>query len=274
MLDINISPLEVLLQQCKGVLIACSGGIDSLLLAVTAHRTLGRKCHVVHSVGPSVPSEATERVKTFAEKEGWRLHLISSEEFQDENYLSNPLNRCFFCKTHLYRSLSFLSQRLLKEGAEGFSIMSGTNCDDLSEYRPGLIAADQFGVRHPYVEAGMGKEDIRSYARQLELSFSELPSSPCLSSRIYTGTRVTPERLQAIHFSETILQNNVPLKMVRCRLEEDEMRIEVLSSDREKLTTEVLSHLREQLQSHHPLVRSVSLDPGTYRPGRAFRALP
>lgn len=267
----NISALEQIVYKAEHVIVACSGGIDSLLLAIVANRILGKECHIAHSVGPSVSPEATRRVKRFAQNEGWQLHLLEADEFSDENYLSNPANRCFFCKTHLYASMTDLAQCLTKNRGTSYFMMSGTNCDDLSEYRPGLLAADQFGVRHPYVEVGMGKREIRRHARKLNLPFSELPASPCLSSRLYTGTRVTAERLEAIHFSETALQKSLHLGTVRCRLEDNDMRIEVPSTDREKLTPEVIASLQTQLQTHHPHVASVTLDPHEYRPGRAFK---
>ncbi len=271
MLKGNHPGLQRTLSTAGPVIIACSGGIDSLLLAVVAHRILGSRCHIAHSIGPSVPPEATERVKAFAQKEGWLLHLLKAEEFFDEDYLSNPVNRCFFCKSHLYQAMSRLSRTLSTKQEAPFTLMSGTNCDDLSEYRPGLIAAEDFEVRHPYVEAGMGKDDIRRCARHLGLPFSELPASPCLSSRLYTGTRVTPERLEAVHFSETTLQKHLSLKMVRCRLDEDHMKIEVLSSDRGKFNAGLLDALKSKIKKAHPFVRTVALDPSAYRPGRAFK---
>src|SRR5207249_1462817 len=116
----------------------------------------------------------------------WQLQLVHSREFDDEQYLANPRNRCFHCKRHLYGELAALSARLPE--FEGWTLLSGANLDDLGEYRPGLEAAAERAVRHPFIETGIGKAQIRAIARVAGLSFSELPASPCLASRLYTGT--------------------------------------------------------------------------------------
>lgn len=254
-----------------GCVVACSGGVDSMLLATFAHRVLNRKCWVVHAQSPAVPPEATARVIAFAEKAAWRLDIVKTDEFSSEAYLSNPADRCFYCKDHLYRSLSVISRYASDKAAADFSIVSGTNCDDLSEYRPGLAAAKAHGVRHPFVEVEIGKLEIRALSRVWGLPFSELPASPCLASRLYTGTRVTPERLSAVHFAEERLKGKLGVEIVRCRLEEDEMWIEVAPADRPRLTNGVILDLRLSLREAHPVVAKVALDPEAYAPGRAFR---
>src|SRR5690606_35929111 len=129
---------------------------------------------------------------------------VTTGEFQSEDYLSNPSNRCYHCKSNLYSSLEQLAGTV----SGGTTLLSGANLDDLGEYRPGLMAAAEKQVRHPFIEAGIDKAMIRAIARHLKLPFAELPASPCLASRLYTGTRVTPARLRAVEVSEMLVREN------------------------------------------------------------------
>ena len=242
-----------------------------MLLATITHRFLRDKCWIIHAVSPAVPVEATKRVIAFSKQEGWRLKIIETGEFSDEAYLNNPVDRCFYCKRHLYEGLSLIAHTNSCHKTVPYPIVSGTNIDDLMEYRPGLEAARQYGVRHPFIEAGIDKSDIRVLSRSLKLPFAELPASPCLASRLYTGTRVTPKRLLASHFAENMLKRLAGVDVVRCRVQEDEMKVEVLAKDRKRITDEIVHRLRTALWLHHPSVSDVTLDPIAYAPGRAFR---
>jgi len=265
--QLRLPHLNELLASISHRVIACSGGIDSLLLATVAHRQSPANTVVAHALSPAVPGEATARVKQWAALEGWNLHLVSSGEFHSEAYLSNPVNRCYHCKSHLYGSLDQLADTI----ASGAILLSGANLDDLGEYRPGLIAATENAVRHPYVEAGIDKSMIRSIARHLHLSFADLPASPCLASRLYTGTRVTAERLQAIEVGEQLIRQNTCVEVVRCRIRENLMLIEVGAEDRQHISTELLVIISAAVQRIEPGINSVELDAEPYRPGRAFR---
>jgi len=252
------------------VTVAVSGGVDSLLLATLAHRCLPGRTLMAHAVSPAVPPECTARVRTEAQAQGWRLTLVDSGEFSDERYLQNPYDRCYFCKQHLYSCLGMLSRELSDWFRTTPVIVSGTNTNDLGEHRPGLNAAKEHGARHPFVEAGISKGDIRAMAGELGLWFAQIPASPCLASRIYTGTRVTPEILAAVNFAETFLRDRLNVQVVRCRIRDRDMLVEMQEKQRPLADAQTLSELDRQLKAQFPAVGGVALDPEGYRSGRAF----
>ena len=186
----HLRRLEAVIRDIGPLAVAVSGGVDSMTLAVTAHRVLGREARMLHAVSPAVPEDASGRVHAYADREGWRLDVIDAGEFADSRYVANPHDRCFYCKTNLYAAMA---------DAVDCVLISGTNSDDLGDYRPGLRAAADFGVRHPYVEAGMNKDAVRALARELGLhELAGLPASPCLSSRVETGLAIKPEVLENV----------------------------------------------------------------------------
>lgn len=210
----DLTRLEAALQDMGSIGVAVSGGIDSLTLATAAHRALPGRVTMHHATSPAVPGEATERTQALAAAEGWTLDVFDAGEFQDPAYRANPVNRCFFCKTNLYGAVA--GRAAMRQGGQ---IVSGTNMDDLGEYRPGLEAAKEYGVRHPYVEAGIDKAGVRELARALGLGeLSALPSAPCLSSRIETGIRIEAPVLAMVHAVETLVGQRLRPKTVRCRV--------------------------------------------------------
>ena len=214
------SRLAAILSNIGGPLaVAVSGSVDSVTLATFAHRAEGSRVEIFHAVSPAVPEAATERVERLAASRGWRLRIVDAGEFRDENYLANPVDRCFFCKTNLYGCIARDSDA---------QILSGANLDALREYRPGLEAAKRHSVRHPYIEAGVDKRTVRSLARDLGLgALSELPASPCLSSRVETGIAIRSEVLRAIHAVERGIAKDFPAGTIRCRVRANGVVIEL-----------------------------------------------
>lgn len=203
------------------VAIAVSGGVDSMTLAHVAHDALPGAAMMVHAVSPAVPAEATARVRRHAEARGWDLRVVDAGEFDDATYRANPVNRCYYCKSHLYDRIRAV--------APDVPIASGANVDDLGDYRPGLVAAAERAVVHPYLEAGLDKAAVRALARELELhDLSELPAQPCLSSRVETGIRIEADDLAFIHRMERRLAPLVDEGVtVRCRITRDGVMIEL-----------------------------------------------
>ena len=194
----------------RGIAVAVSGGVDSLPLATFVHRHSSVETEMYHAVSPAVPESSTMRVKKLATKEGWMLRCLNAGEFEDQRYLENPVNRCFYCKDNLYRTIVGNTKK---------QVVSGANIDDLGDFRPGMRAAKRFEVRHPYIEAGLTKESVRELARALGLGgFADLPASPCLSSRVETGIRVNPVVLPRLDKVEKMVSEELSTDTVRCRV--------------------------------------------------------
>jgi pyridinium-3,5-biscarboxylic acid mononucleotide sulfurtransferase len=215
----KLESLASVLAGMERIAVAVSGGIDSLTLATVAHRDCGARVEMFHAVSPAVPREATQRVETLAAEQGWRLQVFDAGEFDDGSYRANPVNRCFYCKTSLYGAIA---------PRTGAQIVSGTNLDDLGEYRPGLEAARHHSVRHPFVEARIDKAAVRAIARAVGLgNLAELPSAPCLSSRIETGIAIDPGMLALVHETEKLVGEVLQPRTVRCRVRAEGVVIEL-----------------------------------------------
>lgn len=221
-LDPDVEPvgrLRVILAGFERLAVAVSGGVDSTTLGVLAHRLLRERALLVHAVSPAVPAAATARLRELATREGAALRLLDAGEFADPRYRANPVDRCYFCKANLYAAI-----RRIWEGP----IASGTNRDDLGDFRPGLSAAAEAGIRHPYVEAGLDKAAVRRLARALGLAeIADLPASPCLASRIETGIAVSPERLALVAAVEHLLEERFGPGDQRCRIRADRIELEL-----------------------------------------------
>jgi len=231
------SRLKQTLSHLSPLAVAVSGGVDSMTLAVIAHRHLRDSPDgppmMIHAVSPAVPEDASSRVKAYAAAEGWWLDVIDAGEFEDPDYMANPANRCFFCKTNLYSTMATRTT---------LQLVSGTNVDDLGDYRPGLKAAETHSVRHPYVEANIDKAGVRKLAHALSLDdLAELPAAPCLSSRVETGIRIDPAVLLAVDTAEAKLRKSLSPTTVRCRVRSDAIAIEL-----DELTLAQLDDIKRQ----------------------------
>ncbi len=210
----------------QGTIIAFSGGIDSALVLFLSRKYLGKEKTIgVISRSESLKDKDYQLALDFAKKNDIYLETIYTHELDDDNYNSNPSNRCYFCKTHLYKAIE-----KVKTKYPSFTVLNGTNKDDFSDYRPGMQAADENGVRSPLADLGIGKSEIRELAKQFGIPFWDKPASPCLSSRIPYGNAITVNKLEQIEKAEGYL-NDLGFKNVRVRHYEDVCKIEVPESE-------------------------------------------
>jgi pyridinium-3,5-biscarboxylic acid mononucleotide sulfurtransferase len=255
------SAVERILSPIAAPVVAVSGGADSVTLAALAVELLP-DVEVVHAVSPAVGVQATTRVIRLAEHRGWSLTIVDAGEFTDPRYRSNPVDRCFYCKTNLYGTIRSHTDS---------QILSGANTDDLREFRSGLAAARRYAVRHPYIEAGIDKHGVRRIARELGLDeVAALPASPCLSSRIETGIRIESATLGFIQNVEQIVAARLKPQTVRCRIRAAAITIE--------LDARTLSNLEEE--EEQILIGLIAAEPrrprglpivfDRYRSGSAF----
>ena len=191
--DPKLARLVEVLAGMGSVLVCYSGGIDSAFVLAVAHRVLGDRCVGMTAVSPSLAPFEKDEAIAIARQIGARHELVASNEIDDESYAKNHVDRCFHCKSELYR---ISASKRVEWGLA--HVVNGTNLDDLGDYRPGLEAAKQAGARSPLVEAGFTKADVRRLAQALGLTIWDKPAAACLSSRLPYGTRVTRERLAQI----------------------------------------------------------------------------
>ena len=193
----KIRRLEELLSARAPLLVAYSGGVDSTCLLAVARRVLGDSVMGVIADSPSLPRRSLADALAVAATLGATVEVIATQEFDIEQYTSNPPNRCYFCKAELFSQMDALARK------RGFSAIAyGENADDPAHLRPGSKAAEEFAVLAPLREAGLTKADVRALSASCELPTAEAPAQPCLSSRIPYGTVVTREALGLIERGE------------------------------------------------------------------------
>jgi uncharacterized protein len=193
----RIAELENRIAALGSGVVAFSGGVDSSVVAALARRALGRRSLAVTAVSPALAEGELDGALAVARAIGIAHETISTAELQREGYRRNGRDRCYFCKTELYESLDRLARR------RGYAaLLAGANADDAGDWRPGLGAAAEQGVVNPLLEAGVGKEEVRAFARALGVPSAEKPASPCLASRIPYGTPVEPSTLAQVDRAE------------------------------------------------------------------------
>ncbi len=224
------------------VIVAFSGGVDSSLVAYVAGQVLGPDALAVTSGSKSLKRSDLALTTELAGKWGMSHRVIVTDELSKPDYRANPVDRCFHCKTSLYEALAEISREL-----GGAKVLNGTNCDDLGDHRPGLIAADNHDVSSPLVEAGFNKADIRALADHLGLDNAAKPQAACLSSRFPYGSYITEERLEQVERAENVLAE-LGFNQFRVRHHEEIARLELAADERSRaleLAEEIERRIRQ-----------------------------
>ena len=242
-----ITKLKNWFDQFEGTITAFSGGIDSALVLLLSRKYLGKNNAIgVISKSESLKDKDYQLAVDFAQKNDIYLETVFTKELVDANYNKNPSNRCYFCKSHLYTRLDEV-----KKNYPNFIVLNGTNKDDLSDYRPGLIAANEHDIRSPLAELELTKSDIRKLALYFKIPFWDKPASPCLSSRIPYGSKVSSDKLKQIEKAEDIL-NIFGFNDVRVRHYQKICKIEVPRTQ--------INLLKENIEEIFPLIKRIGFD--------------
>lgn len=266
-LDGKQERLQQIVRDLGSVVIAYSGGVDSTLLAKVCHDVLGRKALAVTARSETYPEHEFHEAKKNAALIGIEHLVIETCELGIEGFANNPPNRCYYCKSELFRKLRTVADE------RGFKhVADGANVDDTGDFRPGLTAAKELGVRSPLKEAGLTKQDVRELSKALGLPTWDKPSYACMSSRFPYGQTITPEKLSMVAQAEEFLRG-LGLRQFRVRHHDTIARIEVLPADLSRLAngglrTEIIRRFKEIGYAY------VTLDLEGYRTGSMNEVLP
>lgn len=218
--------LKEIIKKLDSAIVAFSGGIDSTLVLKIAYDVLGDKVIAVTADSPSLPRRELEETKGIAQQIGAKHLIVNTEETKNKNYLKNPIDRCYYCKSELYTKLKVISEQL---GIK--NILNGTNFDDLGDYRPGLKAAEENNVISPLKDARITKKEVRELAKHFGLKIWDKPASPCLSSRVPYAQKITLKKLSMIEEAESYLKD-LGVRELRVRHFGSTAKIEINESDK------------------------------------------
>jgi pyridinium-3,5-biscarboxylic acid mononucleotide sulfurtransferase len=236
----KLQKLKDLLQTLPGAVVAYSGGVDSTFLAVVAHEVLGDRALAVTAVSPTYPEQQLSEAQALVTQYGLPHLVIHTHEFDDNNFVANPSDRCYYCKSSLFGQL----RQLADEKGWGV-VLDGANVDDLADHRPGHRAAHELSVRSPLQEVGLTKQEIRDLSQSLALPTWNKPAYACLASRIPYGNKITPEVLKRIDLAESFL-SSLGLVQFRvrdhypiARIEVDQKQLDYAWQNRQKITAKL-----------------------------------
>lgn len=245
----------------KTVIVALSGGVDSALVAYAAYQKLGKSAIAITADYKTLSQEELEAAKKVCSEIGITHKIIEYNELENADFVTNNKKRCYHCRTKLGYHLQN-SQKTY----DADIVADGTNLDDLTDYRPGIIALRNHGVKSPLVTMKFTKADVRNEAKRAGMDIFDKPSNSCLASRIPWGQRITTERLVRIELSEKLVKQTINAKQVRVRDLDGIAKLEVASNELNLLNDNILKQIRSKLQLFG--FSSVVVDPDGYRPGK------
>ena len=233
----KLERLKDILLQFEKVLVAYSGGVDSTLLLKVSRDALGEGVVAVTASSRTYPARELEEAKEIAKMLGVRHVIIETHELENDKFASNPPERCYYCKNELFSKLWEIARKFRLN-----HVLDGSNSNDVNDYRPGVRAAEEHGVRSPLREAGLTKDEIRALSREMNLPTWDKPPAACLASRFPYGSRITPEKLSQVEKAENVIRA-MGIKQVRVRHHGNTARIEVPPADFRKLLNACTSGL-------------------------------
>jgi uncharacterized protein len=266
MLQEKYQQLQTIFREMDRTLIAYSGGVDSALIAKVAQDVLGDRALAITAISPSLLPEELVEAEEQAESMGITHEIVKTQEMENPNYTSNPINRCYFCKSELHDTLKPLA---IDRGYP--YVVDGVNADDLRDYRPGIQAAKERGVRSPLAEVGFSKLEVRELSKQLGLTWWDKPAQPCLSSRFPYGEEITLTKLQRVGRAEIYLRK-LGYRNLRVRSEGETARIELPPEKIQEFVVNTdLSEVVKAFQDYG--FSYITLDLEGYRSGKLSQVL-